>query len=87
MNNELYPTIADAMTYVKGLRFQNLVGAAFSSYGWSEKVLGTLNGILTEMKVELVSDGIKVKYVPDRVVLEDCYQLGVKVADKLKEIC
>ncbi len=35
INNQMFPTMADMMTYIRGLKPRNLVGAAFGSYGWS----------------------------------------------------
>ncbi|MHC4200556.1 MAG: flavodoxin domain-containing protein, partial [Planctomycetota bacterium] len=35
MNNQMFPTVADCLTYLKGLKPKHLVGAAFGSYGWS----------------------------------------------------
>lgn len=35
LNSEMYPSVADVLTYIKGLRPQGLVGAAFGSFGWS----------------------------------------------------
>ena len=34
-NNGLLPTIRPILEDLKGLRFQNKIGAAFGSYGWS----------------------------------------------------
>ena len=35
INNNIFPTLADVMNYLKGLKPKNLIGAAFGSYGWS----------------------------------------------------
>lgn len=82
MNNNLYPTVADVMTYVKGLRPQNLIGAAFGSYGWGGEAVNQLKEILTAMKVDIVGD-LKIKFVPDAEALENCYALGKSVAERL----
>ena len=84
LNNGLFPTVADCLTYLKGLRPQNLTGAAFGSYGWSGESVGEIEGILKEMKVNLVQEGLKVKFVPDREALEKCFSLGKAVAEKIK---
>jgi hypothetical protein len=39
------------------------------------------------MKVELVGEGVKAKYVPDDEDLARCYSLGMAVAERLKELC
>ncbi len=84
INQQMFPTLADVLTYLKGLKPLNLVGAAFGSYGWSGEAVGYLNDLLKQMKVELVSDGVKVQYVPDDNALNECRALGVLVADRLK---
>jgi flavorubredoxin len=83
MNNQLYPAVADAMTYLEGLKPKNLVGASFGSYGWSGEATAHLDERLTRMKVELVGEAIKVKYVPTGDDLEACRNLGLAVAGKL----
>ncbi|MEA3223782.1 MAG: FprA family A-type flavoprotein [Thermodesulfobacteriota bacterium] len=86
LNNNMLPAMADILTYLKGLRPKNLIGAAFGSYGWSGDALGQVKDVLTEMKVELVDEGINVKYVPDADSLNQCLFLGTKIAQRLKEV-
>jgi flavorubredoxin len=85
LNNGLFPTVADCLTYLKGLRPQNLTGAAFGSYGWSGESVGEIEGFLQAMKIPLAAGGLKVKYVPDREALEKCFSLGKAVAEKIKD--
>jgi flavorubredoxin len=86
-NNNIFPTVADALTYLKGLKPRNLIGAAFGSYGWSGEAVGQVEDVLRGMKVELVGESIKAKYVPDDEALAQCYSLGTLVAERLKELC
>jgi flavorubredoxin len=79
--------VADAMTYLKGLKPQNLIGAAFGSFGWSGEAPGILEQMLAEMKVEIVSEPLKVKYVPSGEDLARCRELGETLAGKLASIC
>ncbi len=85
LNNGIFPVVADVMTYIKGLRPQNKIAAAFGSYGWSGEAVKILNGMLVEMGMEIVDDGVKVQYVPDKDDLKRSFDLGVKIAKKLKE--
>jgi flavorubredoxin len=85
LNNNIFPTLADLMVYVKGLKPRNLIGTAFGSYGWSGESVAQLAQYLSEMKVELVDEGIKVKNVPTADDLARCFSLGKKVSDILKE--
>ena len=84
LNNNMFPTVADVLTYVKGLRPRGLIGAAFGSYGWGGQAVGQIEDILRDMKVDLAADGLKTKYVPDAAALRECRDLGVKIAGKLK---
>ena len=87
LNNNMFPTVADVLTYLKGLKPQNLVGAAFGSYGWAPAGVKQVQEVLKAMKVELVGDGLKAKYVPDAGDLEQAYARGLQVAEKLKAAC
>ncbi|MHB9108833.1 MAG: FprA family A-type flavoprotein [Armatimonadota bacterium] len=85
LNNNLFPTVADVLSYLRGLKRHNLVGAAFGSYGWSGEAVSHITEVLTAMKVELISDGVKVKYVPDADVLAQCVALGRQAAETVTE--
>ena len=85
LNNNIFPVIADVMTYIKGLKPQNKIVAAFGSYGWSGEAVKILNKEFAEMKLDIIDDGIKVQYVPDDDDLSRCFDLGVKIAKTLKE--
>ena len=85
LNNNIFPTLADVLVYMKGLKPTNLIGAAFGSYGWSGESVAHLSRLLGEMKVDVVDEGIKVKNVPTEADLAGCFSLGKKISDKLKE--
>ncbi len=83
LNNGLFPTVSDFLTYMKGLKPKNKIGAAFGSYGWSGEAVKLINKELEAMKFELIGPGVKVQYVPNDQGMEACYQLGQKIADAL----
>ena len=83
MNNGLFPTVSDLLTYMKGLKPQNKIGAAFGSYGWSGEATKLIARELEEMKFKVIDSPIKVQYVPDQKALETCRALGKKIADEL----
>ena len=87
MNNTMLPSISDVLTYLKGLKPQNLIGAAFGSYGWTGEAVGQINDVLSAMKVDLIGNGIKARYVPDGAILEEWYSLGERMASRLDEMC
>jgi flavorubredoxin len=86
LNNGVFPTVADVLTYLKGLKPKNLIGAAFGSYGWSGEGAKLVNQALSDMKVEIVQDPLNLNYVPDGEGLDSCRRLGAAVAARLKEV-
>ena len=86
MNNMMFPTVADVLTYLEGLKPKNLVGGAFGSYGWSGEGAKLVGEALCRMDVEQVTDPLRMKYVPDDETLEACGDLGAAVAKRLKEV-
>jgi len=86
INNQMYPTVADLLCYLKGLKPKSKIGAAFGSYGWSGEAVKYINQELQAMNIELVNDGLKVQYVPNRDSLAQCYALGEQLADRLKSM-
>ena len=85
INNNLFPTVADMLCYLKGLKPRNLIGFSFGSYGWSGESINHLDKELTDMGVKITGPGIKSKYVPDNNILEVCYNRGAEVGARLKK--
>ena len=84
LNNNVFPTMADVLTYIKGLRPTNMIGASFGSYGWSGESVAQVGDYLKSMNIEMVGEGVKVKYVPTEADLKSCFELGKLVGTKLK---
>ena len=87
LNRNIFPTLADVLTYLKGLAPKNLIGTAFGSYGWASQAVKQLTAALTDIGVELIGDGVDACYVPDSEALSRCRALGKQVADRLAEVC
>lgn len=83
INSQMYPTVADLLAYLKGLKPKNLVGAAFGSHGWNARAVPLVSSALEEMGVELVAEGAQCVYVPKDEDLARCRALGLIVAEHL----
>jgi flavorubredoxin len=79
LNNGLLPTVADMLTYLRGLRPKGKIGAAFGSYGWSGEAVKLINAALADAKIEVVDPGVRAKYVPDHDALRPCVEMGRKI--------
>ena len=64
LNNGLYPTVAEYLSYQKGLKPMNKVGLAFGSYGWSGQAAQEIAKIMKETKIDVLDELIKIKFVP-----------------------
>jgi flavorubredoxin len=76
LNNGLFPTVADFLCYLKGLKPKNKIGAAFGSYGWSGEAVKLIEEELKAMKIDLLQPGLKVQFVPEKPVLDACREFG-----------
>ncbi len=64
INNQMMPTIASFLCYIKGLRPINHAGFAFGSYGWGGQSIGLVEDELRAAGVEIILDKIRVTNVP-----------------------
>lgn len=82
LNNNLFPSVSDVLTYIKGLKFETPFGAAFGSFGWSGEGVPQVKNRLEEMGCDIVGT-VKAKYVPDESVFKECFDLGVEIGNKI----
>ena len=86
INNQLFPTVSDFLTYMKGLKPKNKIGAAFGSYGWSGESVKLINQELEAMKFDIIDPGVKIQYIPNQDGKNACYELGKKIGKAIKGI-
>ena len=84
INNQLFPTVSDFLTYMKGLKPKNKIGAAFGSYGWSGESVKLITQELEAMKFDIIDPGIRIQYVPDQDGKNACLALGRKIGMAIK---
>ena len=82
-NNSILPLVAAMLTYMKGLRPQNRVGAAFGSYGWSGESPKLIHEWMTSMGVDMVGDPVRQHWGPSHDGLKACHALGKQVGEAL----
>lgn len=63
LNNNILPTVAAFLTYMKGLAPKDRTGLAFGSYGWGGQSIGIVEGILKECGFNMMPS-YKVQYIP-----------------------
>ncbi len=85
LNNGMMPVMADMLTYLRGLKPTGKLAAAFGSYGWSGEAVKHMTEYLTDMKTELVGEGVRHNFVPTHEALKKCRELGQMVGQATKK--
>lgn len=80
LNNNMMPTVAAFLCYLKGLNPKNKKFIAFGSYGWGGQSIKQVSDELEGLKYEPICDLIKVQYNPTNEVLEN---ITKTIAEKL----
>ena len=83
LNNNIFPTVAGFLAYIKGLRPKNRVAAAYGSCGWAGGAVKQVDAELKGLGLEVL-DPIEVKYKPSDEELAACVELGRRVALRVK---
>ena len=87
LNGTLMPALADALTYLKGLRPARKAGFAFGSYGWGRGGPEEVEHYLQTMKVELLRPVLKLNYKPSAAGLAECREAGHLLAQHALKVC
>ncbi len=87
LNGTLMPAMADALTYLKGLRPAGKAGFAFGSFGWGRGGVEEVEGYLNAMKVDLLRPLLKLPYKPSAAGLEECREAGRLLARHAVKVC
>jgi flavorubredoxin len=83
INEGIFPTVAELLIYLKGLRPLKKKGVAFGSYGWGGEAIPAINDAMKAIGFEVIDPGLSVMYVPGEEDLENCVALGEKIAASL----
>jgi len=80
LNNNMLPTVAAFLYYLKGLAPKKRIGLAFGSYGWGGQSVGQIEEILKSCGFELIEQ-IRIQYIPDaKQLTEASTKIGESIA-------
>ncbi|HBS59518.1 MAG TPA: MBL fold metallo-hydrolase, partial [Firmicutes bacterium] len=77
LQNGMMPTMGALLTYLKGLRPANKLGAAFGAYGWGGGAQTALEEMMKSAGIKLEEPGLTLKWVPDKAELDQCFAFGL----------
>jgi len=83
INEGIFPSVAQLLSYLKGLHPLKKKGVAFGSYGWGGEAIKAMEGEMKDMGIAILEPGLGVIYVPGEEDLKSCMQLGERIAANL----
>ena len=83
INKGILVSVAGIFEEIKGLQFKKKKAAAFGCYGWSGESTKIISDNLASAGIELVDDGVKVKWNPDNENINKCIEYGKLFAGKV----
>jgi len=85
LNNIMYPSVAEFLTHLRGLRPKNRLTGAFGSYGWGGGAVKEAYEEFKKMGLESFEPGLQVLYRPSMEDETKCYDFGREFARKVRE--
>ena len=83
LNNGMFPSMGDFLTYMKGLRPKGKVFGLFGSHGWGGGAIKEIRRALEQEKFEIWERELPVQFVPDPEELKSAVQFGKDFARKV----
>lgn len=74
LNNQMMPTVASFLCYLKGLSPGEREAFAFGSYGWGGQSVGLIEDELRACGFHICMEGIKLQYIPSLKQLDLIYE-------------
>ncbi len=84
LNNGMFPTMGDFLTYMKGLRPKGKVFGLFGSYGWGGGAVKEMRKSLEQEKFEVWEKELTAQYIPDPEEIKKAIEFGKEFARKVK---
>ena len=84
-HNDVLATMGGFLTYLKGLRPVNKIGAAFGAYGWAGGAQKAMEEALTATGITVEPSPLSFKWVADKEGQDSCFNFGVEFGKKLQE--
>lgn len=84
LNNGMFPTIGEFLTYATGLKPKGKLWGFFGSYGWGGGAVKGMTEMAQKAGFQVHEQAVEVKYVPDEEDLKKCFEFGQQIAAKIK---
>lgn len=85
LNNIMFPTVAEFLTHLRGLRPKNRLAGAFGSFGWGGGAVKEAYEAFKKIGLETFEPGVEVLYRPSEEDDRKCFEFGKRFAEKTIE--
>lgn len=85
LNNITYPSVAEFLTHLRGLRPKNRMVGAFGSYGWGGGAVKEIYEDFKRMGLDSYEPGMQVNFAPSLDDEATCYEFGKNFAESVIE--
>jgi len=85
LNNIMFPSVAEFLTHLRGLRPKNRLAGAFGSFGWGGGAVKEAYEAFKKMGLEVVEPGVEVLYRPSPDDDKKSFEFGKLFAEKTIE--
>jgi len=83
LNNGMFPTMGDFLTYMRGLRPKGKIYGLFGSHGWGGGAIKEMRRHLEMEKFEIWEKELSVQFIPNSEELSSAIQFGKEFAKKV----
>ncbi len=85
INNVMFPSVAEFLYHLGGLRPKDRMIGGFGSFGWGGGAVKEAYARFAQMGLEIFEPGLQVMYKPSSEDMDKCYEFGQNFAKRLKE--
>jgi flavorubredoxin len=86
LNNSMFPSVSAFLTYICGLKPKGKLWAFFGSYGWGKGAVKQMMETVQKANFEVYERAVEVQFVPTEKELEECFNFGKDLAQKVKSL-
>lgn len=84
INNSILPTVSPFLDELVGLKPVNKTAAAFGSFGWGGGAVKTIEDSIAKAGIRNLVPSLAVKWAPDTLELQKCFEFGKEIAQKIQ---
>jgi NADH oxidase (H2O-forming) len=83
INQNILLPVYKMFAVISPIRDKGKIGGAFGSYGWSGEATKLITSGLENLKLNVLGEGVFIKFTPHESEFEQCYQYGKEIGEKV----